>query len=102
MSIELLNIKKKCVRHSACFKELTCGLSSLRSIRIVHRPKYKGPSSIDNRERGSQARGVYPTQDTSHMGKARVKEEEEVDKNNSKRVVDERNVGTKMKIPNKA
>ena len=26
--------------------------------------KYKGPFSMDNRERGSHAQGVYPTQDT--------------------------------------
>ena len=32
---------------------------------------------MNNRERGSRARGVYPTQDTSHMGTARVKQEEE-------------------------
>ena len=40
------------------------------------RPKYKGPLSMDYRERGSHARGVYPTQYTSTMGTARVKEEE--------------------------
>ena len=34
--------------------------------------------STDCRERGSHARGVYPTQDTS-QGTARMKEEEEVD-----------------------
>ena len=57
---------------------------------------------MDCRERGSHARGVYPTQDTSHMGTARVKEEEEADKNNSQRVVgdmEESNVGTKGKRP---
>ena len=37
------------------------------------RTKYKGPSSMDCRERESHARGVYPTQDTSRMGTARVK-----------------------------
>ena len=50
---------------------------SLRSIRVVHRPKYKGPLSMDCRERGSHARGVYPTRDTLRMGTARVKQEEE-------------------------
>ena len=52
---------------------------------------------MDWRERGSHARGVYPTQYTSRMGTARVKEEEGADKNNSKRVVwniEGRNVGT--------
>ena len=34
---------------------------------------------MDYRERGSHARGVYPTQDTSRMGTARVKEEEGAD-----------------------
>ena len=32
---------------------------------------------MDSRERGSHARGVNPTQDTSGMGTAKVKEEEE-------------------------
>ena len=31
------------------------------------------------RERGSHARGVHPTQDTSRIGAARVKQEEETD-----------------------
>ena len=34
---------------------------------------------MDYRERRSQARDVYPTQYTSHMGTARVKQEEEAD-----------------------
>ena len=34
---------------------------------------------MDYRERGSHARGVYPTQDTSRMGPGWVKQEEEVD-----------------------
>ena len=34
---------------------------------------------MDYRERGSHARGVYPAQDTSRMGTARVKQEEEKD-----------------------
>ena len=34
---------------------------------------------MDCRERGSHARDMYPTQDTSRMGTARVKEEEEED-----------------------
>ena len=34
---------------------------------------------MDYRERGSHARGVYPTQYTSRMGAARVKQEEETD-----------------------
>ena len=34
---------------------------------------------MDYRERGSHARGVYPTQYTSRMGAARVMQEEEAD-----------------------
>ena len=34
---------------------------------------------MDNRERGSHARGAYPTQDTPRMVTARVKHEEEAD-----------------------
>ena len=34
---------------------------------------------MDCRERGSHARGVYPTHDTWRMGTARVKQEEETD-----------------------
>ena len=36
----------------------------------------RGTSSMDCRERRSHARGVYPTQYTSRMGTARMKEEE--------------------------
>ena len=42
---------------------------------ITTRRKYKGTSSIDCRDRGSYARGVYPTQYTSRIGAARVKQE---------------------------
>ena len=52
---------------------------------------------MDCRERGSHARGVYPTQYTSRMITARVKEEEGADKHNSKIAVlnmEGRNVGT--------
>ena len=34
---------------------------------------------MDYRERGSHARGVFPTQYTSRMGTARAKQEEETD-----------------------
>ena len=34
---------------------------------------------MDRRERGSHARGVYPTQYTSRMGTARMIQEEEAD-----------------------
>ena len=50
------------------------------------------------RELGSHAWCVYLTPDTSRMRTVRVKQEEEVDKNNNKRVVinlEERNVQPK-------
>ena len=43
------------------------------------RLKYKGPSSMENKEQVSHAQGVYLTQDTPGMGTARVKQEEEAD-----------------------
>ena len=55
---------------------------------------------MDYRERGSHARGVYPTQHTSRMGRARVKQEEKNRHKNNARVVgnlEERNVGTNGK-----
>ena len=51
---------------------------------------------MNYRERGSNARGVHPTQYTSRMETARVKQEEETDTNNA--IVgnlEERNVGAK-------
>ena len=50
-------------------------------------------------------RGVYHTEDTQLMGTTRVKQDEEANKNNSKRGVknmEESNVGMKSKIQNKA
>ena len=41
--------------------------------------KYKGPFSIDYRERGFHARGVYLTQYTLRMGTPWVKQEEDTD-----------------------
>ena len=40
----------------------------------------RGTSSMDCRERGSNARGVYPTQYTSRMETAKVEEEEGADR----------------------
>ena len=51
----------------------------LRLIRVVHRPKYKEPFRMDYWERGSHVGGVYPTQDTSRMVTARMKQEKEAD-----------------------
>ena len=48
------------------------------------RPKYKGPFSMDYRERRSHARGVYPTQYTSLMGTERIKQEEETETSNTR------------------
>ena len=44
---------------------------SIVAVRTLQRPFI-----MDYRERGSYARGVYPTQDTSRMGAARMKQEE--------------------------
>ena len=41
------------------------------------RPRYKGPFSMDSRERGFHIGGVYPTQDSSHLATVRMKQEEE-------------------------
>ena len=41
--------------------------------------EYKEPFSMNCRDRGSHARGVYPAQYTSCMGTARVEEEEGAD-----------------------
>ena len=41
-------------------------------------------SGINCRERRSHVRAVYSSQDASRMGTARVKQEEEADKNNNK------------------
>ena len=39
----------------------------------IAKDKYTRPFSMNYREGGTHARGVYPTQDTSRMGTARVK-----------------------------
>ena len=58
-------------------------ISTLRSFKINSVQNTKNLlHSIDCRERRFHARDVYPTQDTSRMGSARVKQEEETDKNN--------------------
>ena len=56
---------------------------------------------MDYRERGSHARGVYPSQDTSRMGTARVRQEQETDTTIARvvRNLEERNEGTKGKSP---
>ena len=52
---------------------------------------------MDYRERGSHARGMYPTQNTLRMGTARVKQEEETNTKIMRvrvvRNLGERNVG---------
>ena len=59
---------------------------------------------MNYRDQGSHARGVYPSQDTSRMGTARGKQEEEADTRiivkRSKKYG--RNVGTKGEVLNKA
>ena len=48
---------------------------------------------MDFRERGSHARGIYPTQDTSRMASTKVKQEEEADTRVIVRNIEGRNVG---------
>ena len=54
---------------------------------------------MDYRERGSHARGVYLTQDTSRMGTARVKQEQEADTRIIVWKMEERKVDTKGNSP---
>ena len=84
-----MEIKKKLIRLiiSSCHLVfLVRGLEQfyyyIRGLRVFSRRKdvakdrtTRGTSSIDCRERGSQARGEYPTQYTSRMETARVKED---------------------------
>ena len=50
------------------------GLNCLLSIQsCFERTIYKIPFRMNNRERGSHARGVYPTQGTLYVGTVRVK-----------------------------
>ena len=51
-------------------------ITELPTIKANSPKKNKRPSSIDSRERESNARGVYPTQDTSLMITTRVKEKD--------------------------
>ena len=50
-----------------------------RSVAMPRMPRNTRHHLVCCRERGSHARGVYPTQYTSCMGTARVKHEEETD-----------------------
>ena len=52
---------------------------------------------MNYKERGSYARGVYPTQYTSRMGTARVKQEEDQSNIRGVRNLEEKKVGTKRK-----
>ena len=62
-----------------CYVILHMRLTTVLCQDVAKKTKFKGPFSINCRERGSDARGVYPTQDTLRMGTARVKQEEEAD-----------------------
>ena len=92
------------VRCESSFHRLVLVVVVIQAIygSITTGQKYKRTSSMNCRERGSHARGVYPTQYTSRMGTARVKQEVGADKRNNNRGVrnlGERNVGTKGKSP---
>ena len=74
----------------------------VRSILVVHRPKYKGPFSMDYEERRFHARGVSHTGYLAYGNSKGETRGRSRPKNNSKRVVrnrEERNVGTKRKSP---
>ena len=45
----------------------------------MKRQEDKKPLNMNRREEGSFTQGVYPTQDTSRMGTARVEQEKEAD-----------------------
>ena len=53
---------------------------SIAALRLkLYRPELQELFGMEHRERGSHARGMYPRQDTSHMGTSSVKQEEEAD-----------------------
>ena len=69
---------------------------------MIQRTEIQKPSRMDCRERGSHARGVYPTQETSRIGRANVKHEKDTETRiiaRDLRNMEERNVGTKRKYP---
>ena len=65
----------------------------------LKRPKYKGPFSMDYRERKSHAQGIYPTQYTLRMRTVRMKQKEETDTRMMQESIvrnqEERNLGMK-------
>ena len=68
-----------CVYMCVCVCVCLCSWECIRGLRVFSRCKddekdrnTRGASSIDYRERGSHARGVYPTQYTSRMETARI------------------------------
>ena len=54
-------------------------IQSLAAAKTLHKTEILCTFSMGYRERGYHARGVYPTQDTSHTGTARMKLEKEAD-----------------------
>ena len=54
-------------------------MQSLVAAKTLRGPKCKGPFTMDYRERGSHARGVYPTQNILHIETTWEKQEEEAD-----------------------
>ena len=48
-------------------------------MKTFQKTEIQGKISMNYRERGSHARGVHPTQDTSRMETARVKQEKATD-----------------------
>ena len=54
-------------------------IRGLEQYLVAAKDVAKHRNTRDNKKRGSHARGVYPTQDISRMGTARVKQEEKAD-----------------------
>ena len=73
--------------------------------KLQHKKNTGDQSSMDCKRTGIPCTVYVSHTGVSRMGTARVKWEEETDKNNNRRGVrnvEERNVGTKGKVPNKA
>ena len=77
MKINIIALKVIIVMHEHT-RFLSPCVILLHRLKVVfcrcERPKQKGPFSMDCRERGSHARGVHLTQDTSPTVAASVKQ----------------------------
>ena len=71
----LLIIGRSLSKHKISYYYIQGLKQSLVEAKKLQKTENKKPFSMDCRERGSHAQGVYPTQDTSRMGTAGVKHE---------------------------